>query len=462
MLLRHRRELELDVLEAQRPVHLAHHLEIQRDLVLDLIFAAEDVRVVLRHRAHPHQAVQRARAFRAMQPAELREAQRQVAIRALLGAIHERMPGAIHRLEPVPVMPSVGTGVDRMLVAVGIGREKHILAEIFPMSRRVEHLVLENQRRDDLVVAVAPVQPPHVVDERIKDDDALGQVERRARRDRIEDVQAHLAPELAMVALAGELDQLEMLLERFLAGERGAVDSREHRVVLVAAPIRARDAGQLECLQVARRRHVRSAAKIHPVALAVDGNRIFGLVDYLDLVLLAHRREFLDGLFARDFGPRDLVVSLRQLAHLRFDLRQILDRERRGRREVVEKAVFDDRSNRHLRAGIERLHRHRHQMRRRMTDYLETLGRVGQHRLDRGVMLELARQIDELAVDARGHQVFARNPVLQHVANDSANRHDAAIRRRQLRLRWNSSSENSNHCGKRRGEMRARLWARTW
>src|ERR1700678_3730551 len=116
-------------------------------------------------------------------------------------------------------MPSLRSGVDGMRLTLGVGREKHILAEIFPMSRRVEHLVLENQRRDDFVVAVAPVQSPHVIDERVEDDDALGQVERRSRRDRIENVQTHLAPELAMVALAGELDQLQMLLERFLGGE---------------------------------------------------------------------------------------------------------------------------------------------------------------------------------------------------------------------------------------------------
>ncbi len=41
-------------------------------------------------------------------------------------------------------------------------------------------------------------------------------------------------------------------------------------------------------------------------------------------------------------------------------------------------------------------------------------------------MLELAREIDDFAVDARGDQIFARNPV-QHVANDSADRHDARL-----------------------------------
>src|SRR5208283_1349666 len=173
------------------------------------------------------------------------------------------------------------------------------------------------------------------------------------------------------------------------------------------------------------RRDVRSAAEIHPVALAVNRYAIVrDALDYLDLVFLAHRGEFADCVLARHFGPLDFVVRLHQLAHLGFDLWQFLDRERRGGREVVEKAVLDDRADRHLRAGIERLHRHRHQMRCGMTDYFETLGRVVQHRLDRSVVFELAGEIDDLAVDARGHQVAAWNPA-QYVANDSANRHDA-------------------------------------
>src|SRR5712692_2350866 len=79
MLIGHGRELETEVLESELSIHVAHHLEVERDFVFDLVLAAEDVRVVLRHRTHPHQAVQRARALRAMQPAELRDAHRQVA-----------------------------------------------------------------------------------------------------------------------------------------------------------------------------------------------------------------------------------------------------------------------------------------------------------------------------------------------------------------------------------------------
>ena len=54
-----------------------------------------------------------------------------------------------------------------------------------------------------------------------------------------------------------------------------------------------------------------------------------------------------------------------------------------GRRgEVVEKTVFDSWPDRHLRAGKQGLDRLRHQVGGRMANDLDTLGTVGQHRLD--------------------------------------------------------------------------------
>ena len=99
-----------------------------------------------------------------------------------------------------------------------------------------------------------------------------------------------------------------------------------------------------------------------------------------------------------------------------------------------------------------------------MTDYVETLGRFGQHRLDRRVVLELARQIDDLAVDARGDQVAARH-VLQHVANDSASRHDAGLAAELYGYVGTHQAKILIIAGNWRSEKaksRARLWARTW
>ena len=78
-LLRPRRELEAG-LEAEQPVDREAEVEARRDLVLDLLLGAEDVRVVLREAAHAQQAVQRARGLLAVQQAGLVEAHRQVAV----------------------------------------------------------------------------------------------------------------------------------------------------------------------------------------------------------------------------------------------------------------------------------------------------------------------------------------------------------------------------------------------
>ena len=64
----------------------------------DLLLRAVDVRVVLGERAHAQQAVEHALALVARAEAELREAQRQVAVGVALGAEHETGAGAVHRL----------------------------------------------------------------------------------------------------------------------------------------------------------------------------------------------------------------------------------------------------------------------------------------------------------------------------------------------------------------------------
>src|SRR5678815_1589833 len=49
---------------------------------------------------------------------------------------------------------------------------------------------------------------------------------------------AELGGELAMVALGGFLEVVEVLLERLLRLPGGAVDALQHRALLVAAPVR--------------------------------------------------------------------------------------------------------------------------------------------------------------------------------------------------------------------------------
>src|SRR5919202_854576 len=115
--------------------------------------------------------------------------------------------------------------------------------------------------------------------------------ERGAGRRLLEVEEVELLAEPPVVAPLGVLDLLEVLLERLLRVERGAVDPGELLVVLVAAPVRAGEAGEPERPDRLRVLEVRAAAEVGEVALRVDRDRVVRGVDELDLVRLVVRLE---------------------------------------------------------------------------------------------------------------------------------------------------------------------------
>ncbi len=213
-------------------------------------------------------------------------------------------------------------------------------------------------------------------------------------------------PRLAVVALLGFLDPVEVRVEVVLLRPRGAVDPLQHLVLRVAAPVRAGELHQLEHLELAGRRHVRSAAEVRELALGVERDVLVGRNrrDDLGLEVLADRLEVRDRVVARHRAPRHGLVLFRELGHLRLDRGEILRRERALVREVVVEAVLDDGADRHLRVGKELLDRVGEQVRRRMADHLEAVRiLVGDDR-DIGVGRHDERRVDELAVDAAGQR----------------------------------------------------------
>ena len=86
---------------------------------------------------------------------------------------------------------------------------------------------------------------------------------REARADLVgEREEVELDAELAVVAPLGLLEAVQVLVERGLRLPRGAVDALEHRALLVAPPVRARDLRELERAEPLGRRHVRAAAQV--------------------------------------------------------------------------------------------------------------------------------------------------------------------------------------------------------
>src|SRR5947209_14888131 len=95
--------------------------------------------------------------------------------------------------------------------------------------------------------------------------------EHRARCLLLKMKEVHLPPELAMVALLGFSELLQIPIELILLGKGCAVDAAEHLAIGIAAPIGACHLHQLEGrAHLPGRGHMRTATEVEPVALLVD------------------------------------------------------------------------------------------------------------------------------------------------------------------------------------------------
>ena len=152
-------------------------------------------------------------------------------------------------------------------------------------------------------------------------------------RDLGEREQPELRAQPAVVVGAGALEQLEVLLELALGEERRPVHAREHRVRRVPAPVRAGDRLQLERLDPAGARRVRTSAQVgeRPVGVQRDGRDGVGgvrvadqVLDQLDLVVLALGAEALERLVGGDVLAHERLVGVDVLAHPRLDPLEVL------------------------------------------------------------------------------------------------------------------------------------------
>ena len=194
------------------------------------------------------------------------------------------MARAVHRLEGELALFAVRTG------------EEHVVAVVVVVARGDVRRDVVEQRRLHLDVAAAAVLAPAQILELVPDHHAFRVPERRPGRVVAEMEEVELVAEPAVVALAGELEPLEVGVEVLLPVEGGAVDARQLLVVGVAAPVGAGEPRELERLDRLRVLQVRAAAEVGElggavVRLRVEGDVSLGRVDELDLVRLTLRLE---------------------------------------------------------------------------------------------------------------------------------------------------------------------------
>src|SRR5450759_1738573 len=245
-------------LEAEPAVNLVHLAQQSLDLVLELVRAEVDMGIVRDEVADAGQARQRAGAFVAMQPPEVGEAERQVAIGPQLALVYERALRAVHRLEAEGL-------------ALGLEYE-HAVLVVGPVARLLPQLLVDEHGRRDFLVA-APVLD--LADRGLEGTPqalTLGMPKGRAGADVVEAEQIQLNAETAMVAALGFLAAVKVAVQLFLRGPDRAVDALEHRPFLRAAPVGARDGHQLERADRPGAGHVRTLAQVGKLAVFIGGS----------------------------------------------------------------------------------------------------------------------------------------------------------------------------------------------
>ena len=412
-----KRELNL-IGEAEILVDAVGQLAEGADLLNDLLFSAEDVRIILRKLAHTHQTVERSVRFVAMATAHLAQADRQVAIGRDALFEDENMRGAVHRLQGHPVGLATDDGALVFDIGHLVGDHEHILAIFAPVARLLPLARVHHLRCLDLAIAARVHLAPHIGFELTPDLVALGMPENAAMRFFLQVEQIHLAAQLAVVALGGLFQPHQMLLELFLVEPGGAVNARQLRVLLVAAPIGAGRAHKLEGLRIklAGRSQMRSAAHVEPRALTArlarpvdrqlfiigQGLGPFGLERLTFAFPLGDQR------LARPRLAHKRFIRLDDLAHLLLNDGKIFEAKRFARfgsHHIIVEAIRSGRAKRDLRARPQGLHRFGQNMREIVAHQFKRVGLVFCG--DDGklcVALERAVKVAHFPIHARGHR----------------------------------------------------------
>ena len=217
-----------------------------------------------------------------------------------------------------------------------------------------------------------------------------------------------------MVAFFGFGALVQIRVEVFLVAEGNAVDALQHLVVAVAAPIRARNAGQLKAIlrDLSGMGEVRPPAEVLPIAVPVHAQRLIAgnAVDEFDFVRLVVVFVVLDGAITFPDLGADRVFRADDLAHLLFDLFEVFGGEGLFAVEVVIEAVFDDRPDGNFGVGPDLLDRPRHDMRAVVADQLKGVrGHLVVFGGDDGeidIFRQRLRQIGQITVHGHGQRHF--------------------------------------------------------
>ena len=388
MILRHGGQLDV-IFKAEFAVNLVDQRHNALDFVRDLLLRHKNVGIVLRKAADTHQAVQRTGFLVAVHDAELTHADRKITVGMGLHFINQHAARAVHRLDGKILIVDDG-GV-------------HIGLVMIPVTGSLPQLTVEHDGGADLHIAGLPVNVAPILDQLVFQNHSLRQEEREAGALLHQSKQPELLAELAVVALLGLLNLLKVGIQLGLFRKRRTVDTLQHLVFLVAAPVGTGAGGELDGLDPSGIRQMGAGAQIHKIALTVEGDGLaLGGVLLEQLQLIRLIRHQLTGLLRRQKKLLNRKCFLDDFIHFLLNGGQILRQKRLFAVEIVIKSAVDGGADGQLGIREQTQHGLCQNVGRGMAVGLLAVLVVEGQNLKLRILVENRAQIHDLAVQASG------------------------------------------------------------
>ncbi len=329
------------------------------------------MRVVLGEGPDAGHAAEFARLLPAIDRAEFGQADGQIAVGMFLAGKNLDVMRTIHRLEQVAVDLARIELVGKLAAtapflrqqikgfALHDGRILGILV-VGKMAARAVEPELADVGCEDLAVTLAGQLAADKVLQFLPNDRAVGRPENEPLPDFLVDMEeAHVAAQLAVVALFRLFQHAEMGLHLGLVLESGAVDALELRVLFVTEVVGAGDMGELERADIARAHDVRPGAEIDEIAVGIERDflALGNAIEDIELEPARHRAVRKRGETARFAQLHRLVARNRRadkgLVRLHHRLHLGLDPLKVGRRNPVRQIDVVIKAGLHRRTGGE-------------------------------------------------------------------------------------------------------------
>ena len=270
------------------------------------------------------------------------------------------------------------------------------------MARLLPKALIQKLRRLHFFIVMRVEAAANILLELLPNYVAFGVPKNAALRFFLQMEQIHFAAQLAVVALFGFFHHMQIGFQIFFIAPACAVNTLQHFIIAVAAPIGTGQLGQLKGFaQLAGGRQMRATAQIFPCALPVHRNRLvsgngsnnFCLIFFANLAELRHR------FIAIPFFTDNLFIAVNDFLHALFNRLKVIKAERRFAREIIIKAVFNHRPDGHLRAGEKLLHRFGQHMRAVMAHQIDAVFIGGGNHRNLGIGSYRPRQVNHFAID---------------------------------------------------------------